>query len=66
MDEFAGEEKIEAAKNLFDELGIQELAIDRMKEYYAAAKTAMDKISVPESAKQELLGIADYLMNREV
>ena len=66
MDEFAGEEKIEAAKNLFDELGIQELAMDRMKEYYAAAKTAMDKISVPESAKQELLGIADYLMNREV
>ncbi|MDG0974653.1 MAG: polyprenyl synthetase family protein [Crocinitomicaceae bacterium] len=66
MDEFAGEEKIEAAKNLFDELGIQELAMDRMKDYYAAAKTAMDKISVPESAKQELLGIADYLMNREV
>jgi geranylgeranyl diphosphate synthase type II len=66
MNELTGDEKISAARKLFDALGIQELAMERMKDYYHSAKTAMDKISVPDEAKLELIGIADYLMNREV
>jgi geranylgeranyl diphosphate synthase type II len=66
MNSMTGEAKISAARVLFDEMGIQELAMDRMKEYYASAQKAMDKINVPNEKKVELFGIADYLMNREV
>lgn len=66
MNSMNGDAKITAARALFDEMGIQELAMDRMKEYYASAQKAMDKINVPNEKKLELFGIADYLMNREV
>lgn len=66
MSSMSGEEKIAAARILFDEMGIRELATDRMKKYYLLAKEAMDAINVPNESKQELIGIADYLMNREV
>lgn len=66
MHSLSGNEKISSARTLFDEMGIQQLAMDRMKRYYDSAKHAMDGIDVPQEAKQELIGIADYLMNREV
>ena len=66
MNNLQGDEKITTARALFDEIGVQEFAMDRMKEYYQSAKAAMDNINVSQEAKQELIGIADYLMNREV
>jgi geranylgeranyl diphosphate synthase type II len=66
MNDLSGNQKISSARILFDEMGIQQQAMDRMKRYYDSAKYAMDCIDVPQEAKQELIGIADYLMNREV
>jgi len=66
MKNSAGDEKISAARELFDELGVKELATERMKEYYQAATAAMQNIRVAEEAKVDLVEIADYLMNREV
>lgn len=65
MNDLSGNEKISSVRILFDEMGIQQQAMDRMKCYYDSAKYAMDCIDVPQEAKQELIGIADYLMNRE-
>lgn len=66
MTNMSGEDKIVAARQLFDELGVQNSATERMKEYYERAMEAINTIQVPQKAKQELIGIADYLMNREV
>lgn len=66
MNNLSGDDKISAARALFDEIGVQQLAVERMKEYYHSAMSAMDSINVSQQAKQELIGIADYLMNREV
>lgn len=64
--DLAGSEKVNSARILFDEMRIQHHAIDKMKRYYDSATKAMDGIDVSQEAKQELLEIAEYLMNREV
>lgn len=57
--------KVEEVKSIFNAIGVRELAETKMQEYYTHAKNAMELIKVEEDQKQDLLGLAKYLMGRE-
>jgi geranylgeranyl diphosphate synthase type II len=57
--------KVAEVKAIFNSIGVKELAENKMQEYYTQAKTAMELIKVDEDHKQDLLGLAKYLMRRE-
>ncbi len=57
--------KVAEVKAIFNSIGVKELAENKMQEYYTQAKTAMELIKVEEDHKQDLLGLAKYLMGRE-
>ena len=59
-------EKVEQAKSLFTEIGVDKLAKNLMYEYYEKAKKDMAAIQVPEDAKQELIALGEYLINRDI
>lgn len=60
-----GQEKVDNAHALFDELGVKQFAQKRMDGYYREAQENMRQISVPEESKSSLLEVAEALMNRE-
>lgn len=60
-----GQEKVENARSLFDELGVKEYAQKRMDSYYREAQENMRQINVPAEDKSALLEVAEALMNRE-
>ena len=60
------ESKVTQTRQLFDELGIRDLARAEMERHYAIAKESIHAIDVPKERILPLLGIAEYLMNREV
>jgi len=60
-----GEEKVNNARALFDELGVKKAAQKRMDAYYLKAQESMNEISVPAENKSSLLEVAEVLMNRE-
>lgn len=57
--------KVAEVKAIFNSIGVKELAENKMQEYYTQAKKAMELIKVEEDHKQDLLGLAKYLMGRE-
>lgn len=58
--------KVNATRVIFDDLGIRDLARAEMNKHYDFAKQSIAAIAVPQEKIKPLLGIADYLMNREV
>jgi geranylgeranyl diphosphate synthase, type II len=66
LNHLQGQEKIQEARKLFDELGVKELAREKMEHYHKNAMQSLQKINVPTEAKQDLIGIATYLMNRDI
>lgn len=59
------DKKVAKVKAIFNSIGVKELAESKMQEYYTQAKKAMELIKVEEDQKQDLLGLAKYLMARE-
>ncbi len=59
------DKKVAEVKAIFNSIGVKELAESKMQEYYTQAKKAMELIKVEEDQKQDLLGLAKYLMGRE-
>ncbi|GHT15581.1 isoprenyl synthetase [Bacteroidia bacterium] len=59
------EEKIEAVRQLYNKLGIKDLAFHAMEDYYEKAKTALQAVSVEEERKNTLMSLAMDLMERE-
>jgi geranylgeranyl diphosphate synthase type II len=57
--------KVELITNLYDRYAIRDVATDIMKNYLDLAFKALDKISTPDERKEELVFIANQLMNRE-
>jgi geranylgeranyl diphosphate synthase type II len=57
--------KVELITGLYDSYAIRDVATDIMKNYLDLAFQALDKISTPEGRKEELVFIANQLMNRE-
>ncbi len=64
--QFDPKEKVEAISSIYNYLNIKELARKAMKEHYDIALTFLHKIPVSEAKKNNLIAIADSLMDREV
>ncbi|NVK64666.1 MAG: polyprenyl synthetase family protein [Flavobacteriales bacterium] len=58
--------KVDRTRRLFDQLDIRSLCEARMQEHYDIAMQSLAKIEVEEAQKAKLIGLANFLMNREV
>jgi geranylgeranyl diphosphate synthase type II len=58
--------KVESARKLFSEIGVDLLAKDLMYEYYNKAKEDIAAIDVPEESKNDLIALGEYLINRDI
>ncbi len=58
--------KVDQTRRLFDQLDIRSLCEARMQEHYDIAMQSLAKIEVEEAQKAKLIGLANFLMNREV
>lgn len=58
--------KVDRTRRLFDQLNVRSICEARMQEHYDIAMKSLSKIEVDESRKEHLIGLAAFLMNREV
>ncbi|MDB0037871.1 polyprenyl synthetase family protein [bacterium] len=58
--------KVDRTRRLFDQLTVRSICEERMQEHYDIAMKALAKVNVNDSKKQKLIGLAAFLMNREV
>ncbi len=63
--EFDRKEKINAVKNIYDELNLQSVSEFLIKKYYLAAFNYLSAVEVPEERKRELIKLTESLMDRE-
>lgn len=60
------EAKINAVKELYNQIGVKELCENKMDEYFQIALDCLSKLNVPETNKEQLSLLAEKLMSREV
>lgn len=60
-----GQEKIDNAKSIFEQLGIRQQAEEQKEIFYQKALLNMQEINVSDANKKELLDLAKYLMSRD-
>lgn len=58
------QEKIDAVRNVYNNIGIDKICREKMEEYFNAAISCIEEILVPEERKTPLISIAQLLMNR--
>jgi geranylgeranyl diphosphate synthase type II len=58
--------KVEKTRELYDQLGARTSCEKIMQAHYDLAMTALNELEVDAAAKQPLIGLADFLMMREV
>ncbi len=58
--------KITATKQLFDEVNAKELSLNMVNHYFSIAQNEMNSIDVPAQNKENLKGLSNFLLNREV
>ena len=58
-------EKVSAVKAIYDEIGIRELTINRMNDYFKRAFDGLSQIQAQPEARQDLVDFTNYLINRE-
>ncbi len=63
--DFNPQEKVEAVKSIYNEIGIYELTMAKMNDYFQKGFEALGKIEVAEDNKKPLIDFADYLINRD-
>ncbi len=61
---FNEEEKVKAVKEIFIKLEVDKLSQQKMEEYYLKAMDSINKVTVENDAKNELILFADKLMKR--
>ena len=59
------EEKIQAITHLYDEIGIPEMAQQKIQYYYALAAQSLAKVNLPEERKRLLWQYAQQMLNRQ-
>lgn len=64
-DKFDSEDKINAVKNIYNELNLSFESDSLIKKYYLAAQKYLSSVSIPEERKVQLYKLTDLLMNRE-
>lgn len=62
---FDEEEKIKAVTRLYDEIGIPQLARQKIEYYYQLAEQSLAKVDLPKERKQLLWQYAQQMMNRQ-
>ena len=65
LKEYVAEEKIKAVTQLYNDLSIRELCIERIGHYFNEAKDILMAVELPESSKQHLWEFAAHLINRK-
>ncbi len=63
--EFDSAEKVEAVTAIYDQIGIKELTLAKMNEYFNKGFESLDKIEVAEERKTGLKSFAQYLIERD-
>ena len=63
-EQFDKQEKIEAVTDLYNAMGIEQLAKDKIAYYFEESKKYLEAVKLPAERKQELLSYANQLMNR--
>lgn len=63
-EQFDKQEKIEAVTALYNAMGIEQLAKDKIAYYFEESKKYLEAVKLPAERKQELLSYANQLMNR--
>ena len=63
--DFDRNEKVDAVTRLYNEIGIDQLAQDKIAYYFAQSKKYLDAVSVPEEKKEELRKYAQKMMKRQ-
>ena len=64
--EFDNAEKVKAVTEIYDSLGIKELAESRINDYFDKGLEALSRLKVDEERKSELYHFAKVLIDREV
>lgn len=59
-------EKIAKVTELYNQIGIKRCCEEKMKEYYDAALSILDKVSIEKSKKAEITNMVHNLMYREI
>ncbi len=59
------QEKISAVTNLYNELGIDKLAQDKIEYYFNLARKNLDSVSLPQATKQPLYEYLNDMLKRE-
>lgn len=63
--DFDRNEKVDAVTRLYNEIGIDQLAQDKIAYYFAQSKKFLDAVNVPEVKKEELRKYAQKMMKRQ-
>lgn len=63
--DFDRNEKVDAVTRLYNEIGIDQLAQDKIAYYFAESKKYLDAVNVPEEKKEELRKYAQKMMKRQ-
>ena len=63
--EFDREEKISAVTRLYNEIGIDKLAQEKINFYFKQSRKYLEAISIEENRKAELTAYAQRMMKRE-
>lgn len=63
--DFNSQEKVEAVKSIYNEIGIHGLTMEKMNEYFHKGFEALDEIEVAEEKKKPLIEFTNYLINRD-
>ncbi len=59
------QEKITVITELYNEIGIHQMAIDKIKFYFQESRKYFDMVQLPSEKKTELLAYTDEMMKRE-
>ena len=65
LKEFNGEEKVKGVTEIYNSLGIKELAEVKMNEYFESAHSSLRKLDAPMQRKSMLKEFAESLIGRE-
>ena len=63
--DFDRNEKVDAVTRLYNEIGIDQLAQEKIAYYFAQSKKYLDAVNVPEEKKEELRKYAQKMMKRQ-
>ena len=63
--EYDEDEKIQAVTRLYDEIGIPQLARQKIEYYYTLAAQSLAKVNLPEERKRTLWLYAQQMLNRQ-